>query len=313
MLIDRETPRPLLFMTLGLILSAAFVVSCGPAQNTTPTDNESQQKQDASATEWTCNKERDGWKRCASNNRLQSCHGEANPHFDTDERCADAGGTCVDSGFGSARCEVPENSEEEEELEEEEDNEPLALSLSVTVSQATLASHDGQTAWGYAARDGTRARIAIENYLAAGGAAAAGTFELKTIDRSYATCAFCVIVETDCKLSGSDLSCTKTYMPESGSYSLSELDTVIGGHFAGTLDDILFQQVRIDAHSLKTTPVAGARKLRLAEVFAWDDALTAPPAPVEECGGHGHAHGNHCHCDPGYESDPADPMNCIPE
>lgn len=31
----------------------------------------------------------------------------------------------------------------------------------------------------------------------------------------------------------------------------------------------------------------------------------------DECGGHGHVHDNECHCDEGYELDPADPLNCI--
>ena len=33
----------------------------------------------------------------------------------------------------------------------------------------------------------------------------------------------------------------------------------------------------------------------------------------EECGGHGHLHGDVCHCDEGYVLDPDDPTNCVSE
>jgi len=33
----------------------------------------------------------------------------------------------------------------------------------------------------------------------------------------------------------------------------------------------------------------------------------------EECGGHGHIDGDHCHCDTGYVLDPDDPLNCVSE
>lgn len=47
-------------------------------------------------------------------------------------------------------------------------------------------------------------------------------------------------------------------------------------------------------------------------VFGQVTILHAPAHP-EECGGHGHPHGTHCHCDSGYVQDPNDPGMCIPE
>ena len=34
---------------------------------------------------------------------------------------------------------------------------------------------------------------------------------------------------------------------------------------------------------------------------------------AEECNGHGHTHGNWCHCDDGYVMEPTEPLSCAPE
>lgn len=34
---------------------------------------------------------------------------------------------------------------------------------------------------------------------------------------------------------------------------------------------------------------------------------------AEECGGYGHLHGDHCHCDDGYTVDPDDHTMCVAE
>ena len=172
---------------------------------------------------------------------------------------------------------------------------------------------EGKDAWTYIGQAGSRAQMIIENLVNYGGRDMTGEYTIGADEQSYSTCGFCVLLETRCHSHGSDLHCEQTYMPKSGRFTLTKLDREAQGRFAGQLDDVVFQRVTINPQTLETRPVAGAPEVRLSMSFVWDAPLVVRQAPAQECGGHGHLHGDHCHCDAGYKVDPQDSKNCIPQ
>ncbi|MFO0748407.1 MAG: hypothetical protein U1F43_22495 [Myxococcota bacterium] len=74
-----------------------------------------------------------------------------------------------------------------------------------------------------------------------GGAAAAGRYELT--GENFATCANCVIAYIGCD---ADLAgCAKTFLAQSGTLDISAFGAS-GGHFTGTLDQVVLAEVTLD-------------------------------------------------------------------
>lgn len=162
----------------------------------------------------------------------------------------------------------------------------------------------GKDAWLYETSS-SGVRLTIESYAAAGGPIAAGEHQLTKDDTSYETCGLCIIVGTECDASG----CKRTFMPEGGAtIRLTSLALRVGGQLAGELPGLTMREVTIAGNG-RTSPVANGESLCTPSL-----SLSAKMEEIPvECGGHGHSHGDHCHCDPGYVEDPKDPMNCIPQ
>ncbi len=188
--------------------------------------------------------------------------------------------------------------------------------LTITRALARLATDSQQgLIWSYLGYAGNSAQIEVQNYTTYGGPDALGSYIFSAADESLADCGVCVRLETQCHSHGDHLHCDKTYMPKAGaSATFTALGRATGERFAGSLEGVIFQEVTIDPSTLATTPVAGAPELRLAgDSFAWDEALRVEAPPAEVCGGHGHLHGDACHCDAGYRLNPQDPRDCIPQ
>ncbi|MBX3259755.1 MAG: hypothetical protein KIS78_01935 [Labilithrix sp.] len=168
----------------------------------------------------------------------------------------------------------------------------------------------GKQAWAFRSKDAGSV-LSIEGYAAAGGPMSAKTHTIGADDVSYETCGLCVVLETGCKSAGGGVECDKTFMPvEGGTVSLSAVEMKADGALSGTLDELVLREVTIGRDGA-TTPVPNGETLC---VSAHEFGATMTEAPgEEECSGHGHAHGDHCHCDDGYVPDPADAMRCIPE
>ncbi|MBX3199797.1 MAG: hypothetical protein KF894_16800 [Labilithrix sp.] len=175
---------------------------------------------------------------------------------------------------------------------------------------AFAEAHGGGVAWGYESKD-SDAVLVIEAHAGAGGPMSAGRHTIGPDDVSYASCGLCVILETGCKERRGRRQCAKAFMPvEGGSVSLSRIELEEGGVVAGALDDVVLREVQIGVDG-KTQPVPDGETLCIsAHTFA---ASMTAASGGEECGGHGHPHGDHCHCDEGYVPDPADDKRCIPE
>ncbi|MBL8949287.1 MAG: hypothetical protein JNK82_00825 [Myxococcaceae bacterium] len=172
------------------------------------------------------------------------------------------------------------------------------VTVAPTMPEVRYFNEMGQGVWLYGAQTGAFV-VSIESYAGYGAPSTPGTYTLQQIDSSYLTCAVCVIMKRG----------AERYMPvytPGKTVTLSQLGTMQGQRFAGSVDALEFREVTIAAN-YTTTDVPNGRRL-LVSAHAWDHALPAP-----ECGGHGHTHGNTCHCDPGYGVDPANPMNCIPQ
>ncbi|WP_181197578.1 hypothetical protein [Enhygromyxa salina] len=154
--------------------------------------------------------------------------------------------------------------------------------------------------------------LTLEIYEAFGGPTSPAVVDITEAETNYATCGTCLILQTGCVAHEDHFDCERTFMPRAeGQVHLHVLGANAGEQFAGELLDLVFQEVSI-GEDLQTEPVADGELLDL-DAWAFDVQLDALGGAQEECGGHGHLHDGHCHCDPGYELDPEDPTQCIPE
>lgn len=159
--------------------------------------------------------------------------------------------------------------------------------------------------------------INVEMYEQFGARTTPGEVELEGDELNYATCGTCVLMRTGCEAHGDHFHCDHTFMATGGHVDLEAIGTAEGETLAGALHDIGFQEVTIDSETYQSTPVADGETY---ELDAWDFDVTLEAmghshggGGDEECGGHGHLHGDHCHCDDGYVQDPNDASQCIPE
>jgi hypothetical protein len=178
-----------------------------------------------------------------------------------------------------------------------------------SVRGAVGETEGGQSYWVVEGLDeGTH--IQVELYPEYGGPDQAGTHTLGQDDESYATCGTCVVLRTGCVLSGGFYDCERTFMPIAGaSLQLDQIGDAEGGKLVGSLEDVTFEQVTIE-RDFSTTPVEDGASHTLAR-WAFDVVLGGSDIPEPECSGHGHLHGNTCHCDPGYTLDPNDSGRCV--
>ncbi len=144
-----------------------------------------------------------------------------------------------------------------------------------------------------------------------GGPTEPGTYEITEAETSYETCGLCVILQAGCQRVGSEVQCEYEFMPRAqGEVVLEALGEDPGDLVAGELRGLVFQEVEIGPE-FRTTVVPGGVEVDLMTWRFEGPIEEGPQQPPEVCGGHGHRHGNHCHCDPGYRLDPTDPLNCI--
>lgn len=186
------------------------------------------------------------------------------------------------------------------------DQPPLDFNA-MSVRAGTGAADDGTQVWQLEAMAG-ETRLRIEIYEAFGGPTAPGVVPFTDTEASYATCGTCLLVETGCMAHGDHFHCDRVFMPRAmGELQLSAIGTMDDARLAGELRGVVLQEVTID-QEYRTEPVANGATYRLDWSF---DAAIEMPEP--ECSGHGHLHGDHCHCDPGYRTDPQDSRRCIPQ
>lgn len=172
------------------------------------------------------------------------------------------------------------------------------------VTARTLLDHEGDRVWLLDARaEGHRLRI--ENYAAFGGPVAPGRVAIGASEADYAACGLCLVLETGC--ASGEGACDETWMPVpgSGEVELTALGAAEGEAFSGQLEGLRFRAVQIDPETYATTVVEGGGEAALAD-WAFEVSLDV------ECNGHGHLHGDTCHCDAGYQNDPDDPGRCVP-
>ena len=177
---------------------------------------------------------------------------------------------------------------------------------------ATGEANDGSRLWVLEALDDD-ALLNMELYEAYGGPSSPGTVDITDAETSYATCATCVVLQTGCSTTADGFQCERTFMPrEGGEVRIDEIGSNEGDRLAGELLGLTFQEVTI-SDSYQTEPVSGGEVLRL-DAWAFDAELEIVDGGSDEvCSGHGHLHGDHCHCDQGYRVDPDDSTKCIPE
>jgi hypothetical protein len=194
---------------------------------------------------------------------------------------------------------------------------PDSTSSMLDLSSATLTARTGtdseeKLVWVIEATDDTYL-LQMELYEAYGGPTTPGVVPITDNETSYHSCGTCLLLQTGCEAHDDHFHCDGTFMPMAqGELHLDVLDMEVGGRIEGDTHDIVFQEVLID-EDLNTLPVPGGRQMALEDL---QFALTLDPLqsePTEECGGHGHLHGSECHCDDGYQVDPEDSANCIPE
>ena len=194
----------------------------------------------------------------------------------------------------------------EPEPETEPDPEPeTELTLAdAEVAAQTLVNHDGHRVWLLDARaDGHQLRL--ESYAEFGGPQAPGRFAIDAREADYATCGLCLVLRTDCADGGSACGATWMPVPDSGAVEFAALGVEEGEALTGAVEGLRLREVTIDPDNYTTTVVPDGAEIALAD-WAFDASLEV------ECSGHGHMHGERCHCDPGYQTDPFDPGRCVP-
>ncbi|MEZ4433640.1 MAG: hypothetical protein R3F65_14625 [bacterium] len=190
--------------------------------------------------------------------------------------------------------------------------EPEAIDFDPETVRASTLLDDGDRVWLVEAADGEHV-LRLENYVAFGGPAAPARVAIGEVEADYAACGLCLVLQSECVAHDDHFHCGPSFMPVPGvgEVELTAVGAAEGEAFAARLSGIELREVTIDPRDYTTTVVPGGRRLRLAE---WSFEATLAAAPMnEECGGHGHLHGDHCHCDPGYMVDPEDPANCVPD
>ncbi|MGK0360238.1 MAG: hypothetical protein ACI9U2_002551 [Bradymonadia bacterium] len=170
---------------------------------------------------------------------------------------------------------------------------------------------DGSRIWSLEAMDDD-VRMRLEIYEGFGGRTSPGVVEMTSAEASYATCGTCLILQTGCVAHGDHFDCERTFMPRvTGQLRLDAMGASAGDRFAGECLSLQFEEVVIDAN-FETRSVPNGAVLRL-DSWAFDAPLEGLGGAEEECNGHGHQHGEQCHCDAGYRRDPEDSKQCIPE
>jgi len=176
---------------------------------------------------------------------------------------------------------------------------------------ATGTADDGTQVWLLEAADGD-AVLGLEIYEAFGGPTSPGVFDITDAETSYATCGTCVILQTGCVAHDDHFHCEHTFMPRAvGQVHIDAIGVDAGEPLTGQLLGLVLQEVTI-GEDFETEPVDDGMVLHL-DAWGFDAQLEALGGAEQECSGHGHMHGDQCHCDPGYRLDPEDPTQCIPE
>jgi hypothetical protein len=206
----------------------------------------------------------------------------------------------------------PSNNSEPETEPEPEPEGPLVLDFTSADASARVAvGRDGQRMWAIEANE-PGVMLIMESFASRGGPTTAGTFAFTEDDRSFATCGLCLRVSTGCVQQPGYVECEQTYMPDaSGSLAVTEMGIAEGELWSGTLSEMVLRPVDIDPITFETTLTPDADTVTVAQ-WGFSEPLRDVNATNEPCGGHGHLHGDHCHCDPGYRVDPDDKKNCIP-
>jgi hypothetical protein len=240
-----------------------------------------------------------------SNNEVCSGHG----HLHGDECHCDDGYQVSEDGTACVATDMDPSPDAGTDADQAPDS--LDLSSAMLTARTGTDSEDKQV-WVIEAVEDTWL-LQVELYESFGGPTSTGTVSITENETNYATCGTCLLLQTGCEAHGDHFHCNGTWMPiAQGELHLDVLDAEVGGRIEGDTHDIVFQEVVID-EDLNTLPVPDGRRMALEDLqFALTlDSLQSEP--TEECGGHGHLHGSACHCDDGYQVDPDDSANCIPE
>lgn len=231
---------------------------------------------------------------CGGNGDFHEDHCDCNAGFEPTED----GKSCV-----------PEQKMEDPKEDPKEDPMDEFMFAPTTVRAATGPGENGKQVWLLeAAYSGSL--MSVEIYEAFGGPSSPGTVQMTQKETNYKTCGTCIVLRTDCTLSLGDVKCNKTFMPRAqGEVQFDAMGKMAGQQIKGTMKNLSFQEVTI-AEDYETSPVTDGQILSIKS-WTFNALLESLGGEQKECDGHGHLHGNTCHCDPGYRLDPEDPKNCI--
>ncbi|WAS91871.1 hypothetical protein [Nannocystis punicea] len=259
----------------------------------------------------------DAEQACGGNGELHGdhCHCDSGYVLSKDEQsCLPAGtggddgddaDTAEPTGTGGGATDTTGADSEGTDSDAEE-----ALTFTPEEVRAFTEVVDTKRVWVLEAIEDTRV-LNLEIYEAFGGPTAPTTVPLTAAETDYATCGTCLLFRDGCEAHDDHFHCGRAWMPEvGGAITLTALGTSAGSLFAGEIDGVTLREVTI-AEDFTTTPVPGGETIVL-ETWSFEATLASESSGEAECGGHGHEHDDQCHCDPGYMTDPQDPLNCVP-
>lgn len=245
---------------------------------------------------------------CGGHGELHGDHCHCDPGF----AVSDDESSCVPEQDGVSDQDHDAGNDHDHGSDAGHGDEDVELDFSPSDTRAaTGTADDGTQVWLLDAADGDTV-LGLEIYEAFGGPTSPGVVDITDAETDYATCGTCVVLQTGCVAHDDHVHCEHTFMPRAdGRVHLDAIGTNAGEQLTGQLLGLVFQEVTI-GEGFQTEPVADGMVLHL-DAWAFDIQLEALGGAEQECSGHGHMHGDHCHCDPGYRLDPEDPTQCIPE
>jgi len=118
---------------------------------------------------------------------------------------------------------------------------------------------------GYSALEAPLDMIQVQRYDSFGGPTQPGTYSLDGIN--YADCGLCLMARSGCQGN----TCDKVFYSQQGSVDITAIGA-LGQQFSATLNNVVFQEVTIDAATFVSTPVPGGETWCL-DGYSFDEQI----------------------------------------
>lgn len=132
---------------------------------------------------------------------------------------------------------------------------------------------------GYSSNDDTAERIFIHQITSSSSVEIGKAVDLTDNDTSLDTCKFCVVLNKNCEEEDGKVTCDK-FMPMGfGQYTITEFTAEEGSTYSGTLNNVIFREVKIDEDG-KTVPVVPGGETLCMDTYEFSGTTAGGPGYV---------------------------------